>query len=159
MLLLAAGGMAVALSAGERRSPAVPVAARPIAGDVREFMRGKIEGSRQIVEGIGIEDFALITTGAEQMIEMSKGALWQHVQSPEYVHDTSDFVSSAEYLIARAKHEDIDGAALAYAQLTLACVRCHKHVRSPKVATRESDPRARSMASAVNGIRAVRRAE
>ncbi len=33
----------------------------------------------------------------------------------------------------QAKEKNIDGAALAYVEMTLVCVKCHEHVREQKV--------------------------
>ena len=44
------------------------------------------------------------------------------------------FIDANEQLIAEANANDLDGATLAYVQLTLSCVNCHKLVRDAKSA-------------------------
>jgi hypothetical protein len=42
---------------------------------------------------------------------------------------SNDFRRSADSIVQAAKAKNLDGAALAYVDMTLTCVRCHKHVR------------------------------
>jgi hypothetical protein len=41
-------------------------------------------------------------------------------------------------LIEKAREKNLDGAALSYVEMTLSCVKCHKHVR--EVRTTRLDP-------------------
>jgi hypothetical protein len=41
--------------------------------------------------------------------------------------------SSAESVAQAAKNKNIEGATLAYMDMTMVCVRCHKHVREIRV--------------------------
>ena len=45
------------------------------------------------------------------------------------------FKQSADALAKAAKDRNADAASLAYVQLTLNCVNCHKFMRKPKVAS------------------------
>jgi hypothetical protein len=42
------------------------------------------------------------------------------------------FRRTADTLSKYAKDKNIDGAALTYVELTLSCVKCHKHVRETR---------------------------
>ena len=54
---------------------------------------------------------------------------WNVIQTPEYQQRSDEFRRHARALTKAAQDKNLDGATLAYVQLTLACVECHKHVR------------------------------
>ena len=78
---------------------------------------------------MALNDFDLIAQNARQLIDISKAVEWRVVKSPQYEIHSNDFRRSADTLIQAAKAKNTEGAALAYVDLTLTCVRCHKHVR------------------------------
>jgi cytochrome c556 len=63
---------------------------------------------------------------------MSQAAGWQAFPTEEYLHHTANFRRAAEALIRAAKDRNVDGAALAYVQMTMTCVDCHKYVRQQR---------------------------
>ncbi len=97
----------------------------------KEFMRLKLETAKTLVDGLALENYELLEKSAIALKKLSMGAEWEVVSIPkiEYVAFTSDFQRATDELRDRAKAKNIDGAATAYAQLTAACVRCHKEVR------------------------------
>jgi hypothetical protein len=98
------------------------------------FMRAKLANSQSVLEGLTTEDFDLIRTGAQRMIVMTKAAEWKVGGGEVYTQDSVKFVDAAQDLIKNSNEKNIDGATLAYLQLTMNCVNCHKHVRSPVAA-------------------------
>ena len=96
-------------------------------------MRTKLEASREILEGLTLEDYALITKGAKALRALSRASEWEVPTIPnadEYVIYTGEFQRLTEELSRKAKDKNIDGATLAYFRLTSSCVNCHKYVRS-----------------------------
>jgi hypothetical protein len=99
----------------------------------RDMMRTKLEASKQILEGLTLEDYTLITRGAKALKTLSQAAEWEVPTIPnadEYVIYTGEFQRLADELTRKAKDRNIDGATLAYIKLTTSCVNCHKYVRS-----------------------------
>jgi hypothetical protein len=99
----------------------------------RELMRTKLEASQKILEGLTLEDYALITKGAKALRALSQAAEWEVPTIPnanEYVIYTGEFQRLADELSRKAKDKNLDGATLAYFRLTSSCVNCHKYVRS-----------------------------
>lgn len=45
---------------------------------------------------------------------------------------TDSFRRSAQDLVKSAKDKNVDGAALAYVELTMTCVKCHEYVRDTR---------------------------
>jgi len=56
------------------------------------------------------------------------------INTPEYLMHSREFRRAAERMRDAAKQKNLDAAALAYMQMTLKCVECHKHVRKVKTA-------------------------
>ena len=96
----------------------------------RQFMHRKLEHSQKVLEGIVVEDFDLIEKNARSLTLLSQAAQWQILPSAEYRQHSEDFRRTTETLAKAAREKNLDGAALAYVQLTLDCVNCHKYVRT-----------------------------
>ena len=96
----------------------------------REFMHRKLEHSQKVLEGIVVEDFDLIEKNARTLNLLSQAAEWQVFPSAEYRRNSEEFRRTTESLAKSAREKNLDGSALAYVQLTLNCVNCHKYVRT-----------------------------
>jgi len=95
----------------------------------REVMKAKLESSQKVLEGIATENFATISTHAQKLAALSQVAGWQARQTPEYKQYTAEFRRHAESLQKAARSENVDAASLAWFQLTISCVNCHRHLR------------------------------
>jgi len=130
---LARGGRAaIAVGALALCGPLVAAAAEPAgpkADDVGPFMRAKLAHAQDILAGLALEDFPAIARGAQELALASQAASWQVLQTPEYARQCTDFRRSCETLKKAAKDGNLDGAALAWMDVTMKCVQCHKYVR------------------------------
>ncbi len=122
---------------------AVALSVLPVAGSrgtefepTDELMRRKLSQSQKVLEGVAVNDFEKIAAGAEELIAISKQAEWQVLKTPRYELYSNEFRRSAETLIKNAKDKNLDAAALTYVDLTLTCVKCHKHVREVRMTRR-----------------------
>jgi hypothetical protein len=97
--------------------------------DVKLVMREKLESSQKVLVGIITENYGLITTNAEKLVELSHATNWYSRQVPEYELLINEFRRDAEALVKAGKQSNIDAASLAYVQMTLSCVTCHKYIR------------------------------
>jgi hypothetical protein len=97
------------------------------------LMRKKLEHSNKVLEGITTADYKMISKNAEDLIAISQEAEWQVIKTPRYEVFSNDFRRSGEDLVKAAKEKNVDAAALAYVDLTLTCVKCHKHVRDERM--------------------------
>lgn len=94
-----------------------------------ELMKKKLQHSQKVLEGIATNDFDLIAKSAEELIAISKEAQWKTIKTPRYTLYSEDFQRAAGTLVDDAKKKNIDAATLTYMELTMTCVKCHKHVR------------------------------
>jgi hypothetical protein len=106
-------------------------------GKAAELMRKKLQQSQQVLEGIALNDFNKIVQHADELILISKETEFKVMKTPKYELYTDEFRRNAEELVKKAKDKNIDGATLAYMELTLTCVRCHKHTREERMTFRD----------------------
>jgi cytochrome c556 len=96
---------------------------------VAVFMRAKLAHSQNVLEGLAVEDYDLIDKGAQELSLASEDASWQVLQTEDYARQSADFRRSCDSLRKAAKSRNLDGAALAWMEVTMKCVQCHKYVR------------------------------
>ena len=102
-----------------------------------ELMRRKLESSQQVLEGLAVADYTLIGKHAEELLFISKQASFKALDTPAYELHSNQFRRSAETLIENARAKNLDAAALTYVEMTLTCVKCHKHVRDTRMSLRD----------------------
>ncbi|MBO0700747.1 MAG: hypothetical protein J2P46_20285 [Zavarzinella sp.] len=94
------------------------------------LMQAKLKESQTLLEGLTLNDLAKVQASAEKLLEISKAAqLRKAINSPAYEAHAAYFQRSAELLIEKAKAKNLDGATLAYTEMTVTCVRCHQYTR------------------------------
>ncbi len=102
--------------------------------NVRDFMRAKLSHSQKVLEGLATEDFDMIAKNSQSMSLLSQATNWQVLQTEEYLRQSQDFRHTADVLTEAAQKKNLDGAALAYVELTMKCINCHKYVRGVRMA-------------------------
>ena len=126
-----AAGAALAVVAALVAVATVPAADGPAVepDKVAAFMRAKLGHSQNVLEGLTVEDFDLIDKGAQDLALASQASSWQVLQTEDYARHSDDFRRSCNALRAAAKARNLDGAALAWMEVTMKCIQCHKYVR------------------------------
>jgi hypothetical protein len=104
---------------------------------VEDLMKKKLAESQKVLAGLATHDFDKVVSSAEELIEISKQAEWKVLKTPLYQVYSDEFKRNAEDLVKNAKKKSVDATALSYVDLTLTCVKCHKHVREKRVARGE----------------------
>jgi hypothetical protein len=100
---------------------------------VSMFMKAKLKHSQKLLEALALEDFESMAQHSQEMALLSHESQWNVLQTPEYVQHSHDFRHRTAALTAAAKKKNLDGAALAYVEVTLNCVQCHKYVRNVRM--------------------------
>ena len=104
------------------------------------FMRAKLQHAQKAMEGMALEDFGLIAKSAQELSLISQAENWQVLQTAEYRRQSTEFRRSADALKTAADKKNLDGAVLAYVDMTMKCVQCHKYVRSVRAASLDFAP-------------------
>lgn len=132
---LAAAGAAATIAAAVmvstlvRPGPAQEPSVGDKPNDVAVFMRAKLGHAQHVIEGLALADYELIGKGAHDLALASQASSWQVLQTADYARHSQEFRRSCEALRAAAKDKNLDGAALAWMEVTLKCIQCHKYVR------------------------------
>lgn len=127
MLLLAALGVGLWSTQGQGQQ----------ADKVGAFMRAKLVHSQKALEGLATGDFDMIAKNSQDMSLLSQAATWQVLQTPEYRDRSTEFRRSVDAMTEAARNKNLEGAALAYVDVTMKCVNCHKYVRQVRMANNE----------------------
>jgi hypothetical protein len=93
------------------------------------FMQRKLDFTRAVVAGLATEDFEKISKGAQDLMLLSHEADWKVITSPEYLKMSREFRETTERLREQGRQKNLDGATIAYFEVTLNCIRCHKQLR------------------------------
>jgi hypothetical protein len=96
---------------------------------VKEIMQQKLACSLQVLVGITREDYGLIANNADKLVKLSNKTNWYSRQAPEYDLFLNEFRRNARELVKAGQQKNLDAASLAYVQMTLSCVSCHKFIR------------------------------
>lgn len=100
-----------------------------------EIMKEKLDYSHYILNGIATANYDLMSANAEKLSKLSQAAAWRARETPQYEALGAEFRRHADALAKAAKDRNLDAASLAYVQMTLSCVNCHKYMRGPKIAS------------------------
>lgn len=143
LIALFLGGAIVCVNGhGQESKKAPPKGKDTPSKELSDLMKSKLEHSQKVLEGVALNEFDKISKHADELIFISKQTEWKVIKTPEYEVFSNEFRRAADDLVQKAKDKNLDGAALAYVDLTLSCVKCHKYVReSRKVELAAPDPR------------------
>jgi len=93
------------------------------------WMQKKLEYSEKVLEGLAKADYEEIATNAKLLNMLNQIEDFVRGRDEEYRRQLDTFDHVTRQLAHQANEENIDGAAIAYMQLTMNCVSCHKHLR------------------------------
>ena len=96
------------------------------------WMKKKLDLSQRILGGLATADFDTIAASAESMRNLSKVESFVRGQAPGYRTQLQIFDEANAEIIRQAQKDNVDGVALAFTQLTISCVNCHKQLREAK---------------------------
>lgn len=108
---------------------------KPRDRDLSHFMRVKLDASGQVLEGLAMEDFALIKEGARKLNEMSTAEKWRVTNDALYRNFSDDFQRVTGELVKAAEDENLDRAALKWMDVTMNCIECHRYARGIMIAS------------------------
>lgn len=113
------------------------VAASVLAADVtqkkmtpaRIFMRQKLVCSQQIVEGISLENYQLVSTNGYHLLSMTQSNVWMRLKTPDYLEKTDHYRKDVMVMLAAAKAAQTPEVLKAYTAVMADCVDCHQAFR------------------------------
>lgn len=93
------------------------------------WMQKKLKFSQQVLAGIAAGDFDQIAKAADTLKGMDKIESFIRARTPRYRVQLQLFQDANEEILRQANAENLEGVTLAFNQLTISCVNCHKHLR------------------------------
>jgi hypothetical protein len=123
---MALGPRSIARAAGDEKDAAA--GQQPMSF----WMKKKLDYSQNILAGIATGDFDKIAENAESMRTLSKVEGFVRGRTPGYRTQLQIFEEATNEIVRQANKDNVEGAALAFTQVTISCVNCHKHLRETK---------------------------
>ena len=96
----------------------------------KTLMKAKTAYAHRLLDAVVQEDFDVIRDQAFRMKAVAETADWNTAESPQFVRETESFIRATDRLFQAAKQNNGDAAALAYMEVTLSCVHCHRYLKS-----------------------------
>ena len=94
------------------------------------FMRNKLMHAQKVLEGIAKENYDEIAKSAQAISLLTLEEQWNVITTEDYLRQSRAFRDAADALTEAAKARNLDAASLAYVDMTLSCVKCHKQIRA-----------------------------
>lgn len=91
-------------------------------------MKDKLRFTHQLLTSLAREDFSTLEKNAKNLNRIARKQ-WIANPAPEYRVQLQIFWTTLEGIESAAHRKDIEEATLAYMQMTLSCVKCHKVIR------------------------------
>jgi hypothetical protein len=123
LLVLAILPLAVLLFAAPSQEEQKPVSRAT-------FMRTKLMHAQKVLEGIAKENYDEVAKSSQAISLLTLEEQWNVITTEEYLRQSRAFRDAADSLTEAAKARNMDAASLAYVDMTLSCVKCHKQLRA-----------------------------
>ncbi|GEM_PF-1449950 len=94
------------------------------------WMEKKLDHSQTLLRALATSDFEALQSNARQMQLLNRVEGFVRSRNPAYRQQLHTFERVTGELERQAKRENIEGATLAFNQLTVSCVRCHETLRA-----------------------------
>lgn len=99
-------------------------------GTTKTLMKAKTAYAHRLLDAVVLEDFDVIQDQAFRLKAVAETADWYTAESSQFVRETESFIRAADRLFQAAQENNGDAAALAYMDLTLSCVHCHRYLKN-----------------------------
>jgi hypothetical protein len=96
---------------------------------LRPVMQLKLEYSKQVLEGLALEDFEKVAKNAQALGLLSLESGWKIIQTEEYAKQSNEFRRTTNLISESARDKNLERAALGYVALTVRCIECHGYLR------------------------------
>ncbi len=97
---------------------------------VKTLMKAKTGYAHRLLDAVVLEDFDALADQAFRLKAVAETGDWNVLDTPEYVRESEAFIQATEKLAAAARERNGDAAALAYMDVTLKCVQCHRYIKT-----------------------------
>lgn len=96
---------------------------------LRPVMQLKLDYSKEVLEGLALEDYEKIAKSSQKLGLLSLESGWKMLQTEEYVKQSLEFRRTANVITEASRDHNLERAALGYVALTVRCIECHGYLR------------------------------
>lgn len=96
-----------------------------------KVMADKLRHTHELITSLAREDYKSLEKSAKSLGKTAH-LQWVAEPSPEYRSQLQVFWTTLEGIESGARRKNIEEATLAYMQMTLSCVRCHRVIRQKR---------------------------
>ncbi|MFO0796594.1 MAG: hypothetical protein U0804_03900 [Gemmataceae bacterium] len=89
----------------------------------------KLTHAQKVFEALAREDYAQMATHADGLAACVKDVTWRINDTERYLMFSNDFGREVASLQKAAKDKKGDAATLAFIDMTMTCVKCHRYLR------------------------------
>jgi hypothetical protein len=95
-------------------------------------MQRKLIHAQNILAGLALKDFDRIDKEADALTQVRQEATWRINETERYLRHSLAFLEQLQDMKKAAKAKNLDGATLAYLEMTRTCINCHEALRAQK---------------------------
>jgi hypothetical protein len=99
-------------------------------GPVESLMKAKAGYAHRLLDAVVMGELETAREQAFRLKAVAETADWNVMDTPEYVRESEAFLRATERLLQAAGSKNHEATALAYVELTLSCVHCHRYVNA-----------------------------
>jgi cytochrome c556 len=91
-------------------------------------MKAKSGYAHRLLDAVVLAEFETVRDQAFRLKAVAGTADWNVMDTPEYVRESEAFIRATDRLLQSAGSKNPEAVALAFVEVTLSCVHCHRYV-------------------------------
>jgi len=95
---------------------------------VKTLMKAKAGYAHRLLDAVVLGELETARDQAFRLKAVAATADWSVMDTPEYVRESETFIRATDRLLQSAASKNPEAVALAYMDVTLSCVHCHRYV-------------------------------
>jgi hypothetical protein len=101
-------------------------------GPVESLMKAKAGYAHRLLDAVVLGELETARDQAFRLKAVAETADWNVMDTPEYVRESEAFIRATDRLLQSAGSKNPEAVALAYVEVTLSCVHCHRYVSAQR---------------------------
>jgi len=101
-------------------------------GAVESLMKAKAGYAHRLLDAVVLGELETARDQAFRLKAVAETADWNVMDTPEYVRESEAFIRATDRLLQSAGSKNPEAVALAYVEVTLSCVHCHRYVSAQR---------------------------
>lgn len=99
---------------------------------VETLMKAKAGYAHRLLDAVVLGELETVRDQAFRLKAVAETADWNVMDTPEYVRESDAFIRATDRLLQAAASKNHEAVALAYVEITLTCVHCHRYMSAQR---------------------------